>query len=349
MKRLVDVVEEPSICRGINLEQTPLLERERDLKIYLDEKTHVYYVNGQTDFISVTTWNHMHFSQFIPTQTAEEMMTGPKFSESKYAGMTKEQIVEKWEREGKDASQAGTDFHYAIECYYKGKPIDQDVQKTKEWSHFLAFARDHSNLKPYKSEWRVYDESLKLAGTIDMTFITEDGKIWIYDWKRCKKIVKENTFRGAITPEIKHIQDCNFWHYALQLNTYKYFLEKHYQREVIGMFIVSMHPDNESETYDKHELPNLQAEITDLAIVRKDMLKYPDYVTSTGEILKRQALILTHLAKLKPPRCKLTSLISAFSVIESSDWKFFNEAIIRLAEKRLLCVDPLCQEIWVSE
>ena len=36
----------------------------RDESISLDEATHIYTVNNQTDYISVTTFVHSHFSKF---------------------------------------------------------------------------------------------------------------------------------------------------------------------------------------------------------------------------------------------------------------------------------------------
>ena len=340
--------EESSVCANIRYEDTPLLERGRDSRIFLEEETHVYYVDDRTDFMSVTTWNHMHFAEFVPHETVKTTMEKAAREETKYTGMTREEILKMWADEGDEASRAGTDFHYAVECYYRGKPIDQEIQKSVEWSYFLNFARDHSNLTPYKSEWRVFDEDLKLAGTIDMTFVTDDGKILIYDWKRCKEIRRENTWQSSTTPEISHLQDSNFWHYALQLNTYKYILEKRYNREVTEMCIVSMHPNNESETYDKYELPNLQAEIADLMIVRMDMMKHPNYVTSTGEIMKRQAEILNFMATIKTLRCKLTELVEEFIEKETIDWKFFNDAVCKLVEKGVLKTDPLNQDVWIT-
>ena len=38
----------------------------------------------------------------------------------------------------------------------------------------------------------VFDEDVKLAGSIDMIFEREDGDLEIYDWKRCKEIRKSN-------------------------------------------------------------------------------------------------------------------------------------------------------------
>jgi nucleoside-diphosphate-sugar epimerase len=43
-----------------------------------------------------------------------------------------------------------------------------------------------------KFEWMIFDEDLKLAGSIDMVYENPDGTLSIYDWKRSKDISKIN-------------------------------------------------------------------------------------------------------------------------------------------------------------
>jgi len=62
-----------------------------------------------------------------------------------------------------------------------------------------------------------------------MVFEKEDGTLLIYDWKRSKEIKKTNPFnKWANKEEIEHLPDSNYWHYCLQLNTYKAILEDKY-------------------------------------------------------------------------------------------------------------------------
>ena len=39
-------------------------KHERDDRILFDEPTHVYTIDGDSGFTSVTTWNHLHFEKF---------------------------------------------------------------------------------------------------------------------------------------------------------------------------------------------------------------------------------------------------------------------------------------------
>ena len=43
---------------------------------------------------------------------------------------------------------------------------------------------------------------------------------------------------------LEHLQDCRGVHYRLQLNAYKYIIEKYYGRRVSAMKVVCTHPDN---------------------------------------------------------------------------------------------------------
>jgi ATP-dependent exoDNAse (exonuclease V) beta subunit len=141
-------------------------------------------------------------------------------------------------------------------------PVQND---SVEYQWFLRFVNDFPELKPYRTEWMIYYEELKLSGSIDMIFENPDGTIQIYDWKRCKEIAYESDYgKFALTPCISHLPDTNFWHYSLQLNTYKTILEEKYGKKVTGLYLVCLHPNNQYKTYDRIEVPFLEKEMKDL-------------------------------------------------------------------------------------
>ena len=134
-----------------------------------------------------------------------------------------------------------------------------------EWQYFINFVKDHSHLKPYRTEWTVFNEDIKISGSIDMVYENPDGTLSIYDWKRSKNISRINTFnKFAITPSICHLPDSNFWHYALQLNIYKFILESKYDKKIKDLYLVRLHPDAEEKNYELIELPILSTEINDI-------------------------------------------------------------------------------------
>jgi hypothetical protein len=63
---------------------------------------------------------------------------------------------------------------------------------------------------------------------------------------------------------VSHIPDTNFWHYALQLNTYKYILEDKYGKRIRELNLVRIHPDNPAKTYELIPVPIMTREMIDL-------------------------------------------------------------------------------------
>ena len=145
------------------------------------------------------------------------------------------------------------------------------VNDSIEYQYFQNFLRENPHLHPYRTEWTIYHEELKIAGSVDMIYQNPDGTLLIYDWKRCKEIVKENAYGSCATTEcIRHLADTNFWHYALQLNTYKTIIEEKYGKKVVGLCLVCLHPNNPD--YQLIEVPFLEKEMVDLFEYRKEML-----------------------------------------------------------------------------
>jgi len=269
----------------------------RDKNIVFYEPTHKYTIltDPNSNYTSVTTWNHSHFPHFDSNKIIQQMMKGKNWNPNhKYWGMTAEEIKKKWTDNGASVSSAGTDMHFQIECFMNNYVdeeklhnynhldlLNQYIQRTYEqpetietptleWKYFLEFVKDHPTFRPYRTEWTIYDEELKLAGSIDMVYENPDGTLMIYDWKRCKEISTINTFnKYAITPCISQYPDSNFWHYALQLNTYKAILESKYGKKVTNLCLVRLHPDSEEKTYELIPLPDLSNDIKTLFELRK--------------------------------------------------------------------------------
>jgi len=269
MATLTTVVEK-------NIPPTYLAElnkHPRDEFITFDEGPHIYTVHGDSTFTSVTTWNHSHFDVFDADAVIENMIKrgSTKDPNNKYYGMTREEIKELWSKKGSNASFQGTKLHYDIECYNNYEEVEND---SIEFQYFLQFDADFPELKPYRTEWMVYYEELKLSGSIDMVYENPDGTIQIYDWKRVLEL-KTESFGGkcAKTACISHLPDTNYWHYSLQLNTYKMILEHKYGKKVTGLYLVCLHPDNAYKRYERIEVKFMDKEINDLYAVRLEQVK----------------------------------------------------------------------------
>ena len=255
----------------------------RDDNIVFVEEGHKYYINGEDGYTSVTTWIHSHFEHFDADKVINNMMASSKWSQNKYYGKTREEIKAGWDKSRDEAAQAGTNMHYSIECYYNNIDTinNHDGPSSKELEYFMNFVNSehHKDLVPYRTEWTVYDEEAKIAGSIDMVYACANGEdandtnnLKIYDWKRSKEIKKTVPFmKYAQTECISHIPDTNFWHYSLQLNIYKAILEKNYGKKVSDLYLVCLHPDNKDHLLFK--VPNLQDEVLELFKYRKEQFK----------------------------------------------------------------------------
>lgn len=237
----------------------------RDADIQFDEPTHVYTVQGSSKgIISCTKFLHEFFGHFDAKGTIRKMMASPKWTESKWykPGITAKEIEEQWNANGREASGAGTAMHLAIEQFLNGSEhvILPHIKETTEWRYFMNFWREHgADLEPYRTEWEVWSEDHKLAGQIDMVYRRKsDGKFLIYDWKRSKEIKTENKFQTGLPP-IQHLPDCNYWHYTLQLNVYRWFLENLYGLEIEDMYLLVLHPDNKN--YKRVRLNRMDEEV----------------------------------------------------------------------------------------
>lgn len=264
-------------------------ERDDNIKFYENGHKYEIMTDLDTKYTSVTTWCHSNFPQFDADDIIYSMMKGKNWKEGhKYWGLDMNQIKELWEKNKDNVAGAGTNLHYEIECfynnpslksgytnkdlheYYKSNLCDFLDKQSMEWKYFIKFIDENPNLKPYRTEWLIYNEDIKIAGSIDMIFENEDGTLSIYDWKRVKNITRINNYnKFALTQAICHLPDSNFWHYTLQLNTYKYIIEQKYNKIVRELFLVRLHPEAEELSYELIKLPILEREMKDLLKGRK--------------------------------------------------------------------------------
>ncbi len=107
-----------------------------------------------------------------------------------YFGLTPEQIIRKWSNDSRRAIKTGTRLHREIEKTLLNKKIRISKNTTISFEYFQNFLNDHKNLKSFKCEMPLFDEELKVAGTLDwLAYNTETEEFEIYDWK-CSKQIK---------------------------------------------------------------------------------------------------------------------------------------------------------------
>ena len=235
-------------------------ERDKNIKFYeeieLDGKieTHIYiYVpTGRPFRTSVTSFIKQFWSQFDPKLISSRIVNSDKMYDPNYIyyGMTQKEIMDRWKNN--DAAKLGTKLHNEIELFHNYS--FDEYTDTKEFGYFLKYHMDFTRLnpgyKPYRTEWFIYEDSLKMAGSIDMLYKNSEGNILIVDWKRTtlERLYKNFKNKKGLGP-FKNLLDTNLNKYTMQLNVYKYMLEKYYLKEnekIVGLYLCVMHPDEDN-------------------------------------------------------------------------------------------------------
>ena len=236
-----------------------------DSRINFDSSKHEYSVDGKKIKISVTGLIEKFFpkfdSEYWSNKKAMEriQIEGGNLTDDNIKNVKKE-ILSEWELNRKEAADKGTLLHEKIEDYYNDINNEHDLP---EFHYFKQFIKKYPTLNPYKTEWRIFDSELSIAGSIDMVYEKNNGDLFLFDWKRSTKIVNdagyliESNFDYGFD-ELSHIADNGYNKYSLQLNLYKYILETNYGKTISSMNLLILHPNY--HTFFHLQIPNLEKE-----------------------------------------------------------------------------------------
>lgn len=228
---------------------------ERDDALSFEPESHTYRVDGRI-YDSVTTVVESCFEQFDAEYWASVKAT---------PGHTKEMILAEWAANAERARNLGTELHDRIERYYLGETVTEEWMQDSSFRVFCGFAWD-VRLCPHRSEWRIYHEESRLAGTLDFLARRADGTFDIWDWKRSTKVVDRlgrainyNSFGRTGFDPVSHLPDTTYHHYALQVSIYRRILEEKYGLNIHSCHLGVFHPG-----YDRYhvvDLPYLSDEV----------------------------------------------------------------------------------------
>jgi hypothetical protein len=235
------------------------------MTLQFDEETHTYSVDGVV-YTSVSQLIGEQFVKFDADKIIDKMMKSKKWPNSKYHGMSKEEIQTEWREKSKEASTAGSKLHEHIDMYLNDQMVDDD---SVEYQHFLQFRNDHPELQFAASEMMVYDTETRMAGTLDALFLDESTDSFvIVDWKRCKPLEVDKIWDYSTNPDLKHVPDTKLSRYSLQLNLYKYLLQKTESDMIVeSLRLVRLHPDE--PIYEIHNIPMMNGAVETLMSERR--------------------------------------------------------------------------------
>lgn len=246
-------------------------KNSRDNRIKFDPVEHRYFIDENPDTISVTQLIDKFFPDYDSPYWSRRkaidrlIANGIPQTEEKVLSMQKV-ILKEWDEKRVTSATKGTALHEAIENYYNKIDYAGD---SIEFQHFLAFKQQYPNMQPFRSEWRIFDEDLLIAGTIDMVYKKDDGTLYMFDWKRSEKVVlppkgehlklTDPTAHYAEFGELSHLTNDSYYKYALQQNIYKAILEKRYNYKISSMNLLILHENY--ETYVHKKIPEMQREV----------------------------------------------------------------------------------------
>lgn len=212
--------------------------------ISLNESDHSYYYKGHkfrrsvTELISIYTqkFDKEHWSQFV----------------SKRDKISQEEVLKNWEARAASSSEKGREFHLFMEellnnfiknSDFESKYSNRELKQKGEF--FFQKNIENKKITPISLEQPIFDLELDLAGTVDFFGITHKSEYIILDWKTNREIKLKNTYAKMHAP-FDSFDDCSFYHYSLQLNIYRYIIEKHCNITIPYLYFVWFHEDNET-------------------------------------------------------------------------------------------------------
>jgi ATP-dependent exoDNAse (exonuclease V) beta subunit len=185
------------------------------------------------EWTSVTSFISKYKKPFDAQTVAEK---SSKSKKSKWYGMSVQDILQAWENESTRAIDQGNWYHNQREADLL------QLNTIERHGCILPIIRplitdDIKYAPPQKLQEGMYPEHfvyLKSAGICGQSDLVEvaKGEVNITDYKTNKEIKKESyvNWEGVsqkMLSPVSHLDDCNFWHYALQLSTYMYIILKH--------------------------------------------------------------------------------------------------------------------------
>lgn len=183
---------------------------------------------------------------------------------------TQQGILDDWDAENRRSCERGTKIHSELEnSMYKAKR-NINLSKYQIGGRFEC-QKDRTTLDlenavypEYLIHWDSPSGKLHIAGQIDL-LVKKGNSITIGDYKTNKKIETKSFFDSKIRSSIKmkfplnNLDDCNYYHYCLQLSTYAYIIES-YNPDFTIEELVLVHFDHQ-DNMTVYKLPYLKKEV----------------------------------------------------------------------------------------
>ena len=237
-------------------------------RITFVEKNHSYLVDGKPTNSPSVTRLLKRFKKEFDKETAAARV-------AKRLGVTVAQVLADWQLGNLYSTTLGSMLHKYIENYYCNKRVEFegkfeglgfDEKKLiaenlpKLVGYFQNFYNDYSHLLCVKNEIVLGDlDDTNVCGMSDMLcYNTQTDELEIIDYKTNKKMEKKSKYGNLLYP-FEETSEGELNEYTIQLNTYKYFVEKHTNLKIGKLRIIWFNVVNDN--YRMYELDDIQPQI----------------------------------------------------------------------------------------
>lgn len=183
---------------------------------------------------------------------------------------TQQEILDTWDEENRRSCERGTKIHAGLENSFYNKGKDISLAKYQIGGKFecqkdrTALDLENAVYPEYLIHWDSPSGKLHIAGQIDL-LVKKGNSIIIGDYKTNKKIDTKSYFDSKSRSSVKmkfplnNLDDCNYYHYCLQLSTYAYIIES-YNPDFTIEDLVLVHFDH-NDNMTVYHLPYLRKEV----------------------------------------------------------------------------------------
>ncbi len=196
--------------------------------------------NEKINWLSVTKFVGMFKSSFDPVA---QSIKSSKNKKSKWYGIDPKKIQEIWSGEGDRANNAGTFYHDQRESDLLGIDTIQrcgvEIPIIKPiYNDGIKHAPEQRLTEGIYPEHFIFLKSAGICGQSDRVEVIKNY-VDVIDYKTNKEIKKESfkNWEGISQKMLgpcSHLDDCNYWHYTLQLSIYMFIILKHNPRLLPG-------------------------------------------------------------------------------------------------------------------
>jgi ribosomal protein L14E/L6E/L27E len=221
------------VCKGFNCDNL-----SPNGQVFFIDEGHKYY--HQDDIIDgeLVKFEDSEYKFRSPTgilakfkEYFDTELQAKKYVKKHNLNITWEELADQWAEKGRVASEEGTMLHAYAEALWNDWDMDApDVLKTK---YVQQMHKDLSEtFELVKTELLVYSKKLRLAGQVDLLLKAQGtSDLALMDYKFLKEDIKKRSFYNPRTRRYKYMKgpfkrlhDCNYNHYSIQMEIYRYLM-----------------------------------------------------------------------------------------------------------------------------